>query len=70
MSFSLDLIDTKVECLQAYDFQMLERAIATQIEHNKALMLRVHAVQHQVTFDPTRDKMLYTAVVHFRVQGS
>lgn len=65
MEISLDIIKDKVECLQAYDFKELERAIEDRIGMNKALLLRVKQVQHQVTFDPLRNKMLYSAVVHF-----
>ncbi|SEP23011.1 DUF2536 family protein [Paenibacillus sp. OK076] len=65
MEISLDIIKDKVECLQAYDFRELERAIEERIGMNKALLLRVKQVQHQVTFDPLRNKMLYSAVVHF-----
>ncbi|MGE6666934.1 DUF2536 family protein [Paenibacillus xylanexedens] len=67
MEISLDMIKDKVECLQAYDFRELERAIEERIGINKALMLRVKQVQHQVTFDPFRNKMLYSAIVHFAV---
>ncbi|MEK4433805.1 MULTISPECIES: DUF2536 family protein [Paenibacillus] len=67
MEISLDMIKDKVECLQAYDFNELERAIEDRIGMNKALLLRVKQVQHQVTFDPLRNKMLYSAVVHFAV---
>ncbi|MBD8841616.1 DUF2536 family protein [Paenibacillus sp. FSL K6-4396] len=67
MEISLDMIKDKVECLQAYDFHELARVIEDRIEINKALMLRVKQVQHQVTFDPIRTKMLYSAVVHFAV---
>ncbi|WP_427179947.1 DUF2536 family protein [Paenibacillus sp. TC-CSREp1] len=68
MEISLDIMKDKVECLQAYDFQELERAIDERINVNKALLLRVKLVQHQVTFDPVRNKMLYSAVVHFAVE--
>jgi len=67
MEISLDMIKDKVECLQAYDFRELERAIEERVGMNKALLLRVKQVQHQVTFDPFRNKMLYSAVVHFAV---
>ncbi|WP_340019241.1 DUF2536 family protein [Paenibacillus sp. FSL H3-0457] len=67
MEISLDMIKDKVECLQAYDFHELARAMEERIEINKALMLRVKQVQHQVTFDPFRNKMLYSAIVHFAV---
>ncbi|OWA33984.1 hypothetical protein B9G55_16745 [Saccharibacillus sp. O16] len=65
MDIILDMIKDKVECLQAYDFRELERAIDERMEINKGLLLRVKQVQHQVTFDPVRNKMLYSAVVHF-----
>ncbi|MBR2566008.1 MAG: DUF2536 family protein [Paenibacillus sp.] len=68
MEISLDMIKDKVECLQAYNLQELERAIDERIGVNKALLLRVKQVQHQVTFDPVRNKMLYSAVVHFSVE--
>lgn len=65
MDIILDMMKDKVECLQAYDFRELERTIEERMEINKALALRVKRVQHQVTFDPVRNKMLYSAVVHF-----
>jgi hypothetical protein len=68
MEITLDIIKDKVECLQAYDFRELEQAIEERIGMNKALLLRVKHVQHQVTFDPLRNKMLYSAVVHFAAQ--
>ncbi|MCP1182172.1 DUF2536 family protein [Paenibacillus sp. 1781tsa1] len=68
MEISLDMIKDKVECLQAYDFRELERAIEERIGMNKALMLRVKQVQHQVTYHPILNKMLYSAVVHFAVE--
>jgi hypothetical protein len=68
MEITLDIIKDKVECLQAYDFRELERAIEERIGMNKALLLRVKHVQHQVTFDPLRNKMLYSAVVHFAAE--
>ncbi|HBU80505.1 MAG TPA: DUF2536 domain-containing protein [Paenibacillus sp.] len=68
MEISLDMLKDKVECLQAYDFRELERAIEERIGMNKALLLRVKQVQHQVTFDPIRNKMLYSAVVHFAAE--
>jgi hypothetical protein len=68
MEITLDIIKDKVECLHAYDFRELERAIEERIGMNKALLLRVKHVQHQVTFDPLRNKMLYSAVVHFAAE--
>ena len=68
MEISLDIIKDKVECLQAYDFKELERAIEDRIGMNKALLLRVKQVHHQVTYHPIHNKMLYSAVVHFAAE--
>jgi hypothetical protein len=68
LDFILETIETKIEFFEAYDLKTLERKIEEQINNNKALLLNVHAVQHQVTFDPNAGKMLYTASVHFRVK--
>ncbi|WP_248924678.1 YrzA family protein [Paenibacillus hamazuiensis] len=68
MGFILDKIDTKIELFEAYDLRTLERKLEEQIDNNKALQLDVHSVQHQVTFDPNAGKMLYTAVVHFKLK--
>lgn len=65
MELFLDAIDSKVELFEAYELKTLERQIEMQIENNKALLLDVKHVQHQATFDPVRNRMLYTAVVHF-----
>jgi hypothetical protein len=66
MEFLLDKIETKIEFFEAYDLITLERKIEEQINNNKALLLEVQNVQHQVTFNPNLNKMLYTALVHFK----
>jgi hypothetical protein len=66
MDFLLDSIQTKIELFQEYDLKTLEKKIEDQIQNNKALMLDVHAIQHNVVFDPNVNKMLYTAAVHFK----
>ncbi|CAG7619238.1 hypothetical protein PAESOLCIP111_02194 [Paenibacillus solanacearum] len=68
MEFILDKIDTKIEWFEAYDLKTLEKKIEERIEINKGILLDVHSVQHQTTFDPNRNKMLYTAVVHFKAK--
>lgn len=68
MDFRIELMDTKIECYEAYDIKSLEAHIEKAIEINKALMLDVQAVSHQTTFDPRSEKMLYTAIVHFRIK--
>ena len=68
MDFILDKIEAKVEFFQGYDLKALERQIEQHIDLNKALLLEVRSVQHQVTFDPNANKMLYTALVHFKLK--
>jgi len=68
MGFMLDKIEDKVEFFEAFDLKTLEKRIDEQIEMNKALLLSVHHVQHQATFHPLHNKMLYTAVVHFKAK--
>ena len=68
MDFRLDLIETKIEFFEALSLKELEAAVATQIDNNKALMLEPHSISHQTTFHPIREKMIYTAVVHFKIK--
>ncbi len=68
MEFRLDLMETKIEFFEANQLQILEQQIAKHIDMNKALMLDVHSVQHQVTFHPGTEKMIYSAVVHFKIK--
>lgn len=68
MDLVLDKIENKIEFFEAYDLHTLEKKMEEQIQNNKALLLTVHSVQHQVTFDPLRNKMLYTALVHFKAR--
>lgn len=68
MDFILDRIDNKIEFFQAYDMKTLEKQINEQIDNNKALLLDVFAIQHHIVFDPNANKMLYSAVVHFKVK--
>ncbi|WP_025851485.1 YrzA family protein [Paenibacillus ehimensis] len=68
MSFTLDKIENKIEFFEAYDAKTLEAKIDAQIENNKALLLDVFSISHQVVFDPNAGKMLYSAVVHFKAK--
>jgi hypothetical protein len=68
MDFILDRIENKIEFFQAYDMKTLERKIDEQVTNNNALMLDVYAIQHHIVFDPNAGKMLYSAVVHFKVK--
>lgn len=68
MDFTLDRIENKIELLEAPDMATLERRIAEQIDINRALLLDVHSVSHQVVYDPNRFVMLYTAMIHFKAK--
>jgi hypothetical protein len=68
MEFRLDLIETKIEFFEAYDLKTLEQKIDQQIEINKALLLDVHSISHQAVFHPLAEKLLYSAVVHFKAK--
>lgn len=68
MQFKLERIEDKVEFFEALDLKRLEKLIDEQIENNKALMLHVQSVNHQVTLDPSSGKRLYTAAVHFKAK--
>ncbi|WP_309122421.1 YrzA family protein [Paenibacillus sp.] len=66
MGFMLERIESKIEFFEAYDLATLEKKIAEQIENNRALLLDVYAISHTTTFHPLHNKMLYSAVVHFK----
>ncbi|GBG06112.1 hypothetical protein PAT3040_00615 [Paenibacillus agaridevorans] len=68
MDFKLDLLDSKVELYEADDLKSLEGQIERAIDINKALMLDVHSVSHQVVFNPRKERLLYSAVVHFKLK--
>lgn len=68
MEISLSRIENKIEFFEAQDLRTLETKINDQIENNKALMLDVFTLSHQVVFNPLTNKMHYSAVVHFKVK--
>ncbi|KOP83535.1 YrzA family protein [Cytobacillus solani] len=67
MNFQLDLIEDKIEFYEAYDLKTLEKNIQMQIENNKAILLSVHHVSHQMSLDENGRKH-YSAVVHFKAK--
>ncbi|WP_066293142.1 YrzA family protein [Bacillus sp. FJAT-29937] len=67
MNFKLDLIEDKIEFFEAHDLKSLEKKISIQIEHNKAILLQVHHVSHQMSVDEN-GKTFYSAVVHFKAK--
>lgn len=66
MSITFDLLEDKVEFFESNDLKSLEKAITRQIDTNKALMLKVHSISHQVCID-SDGRPHYTAMVHFKL---
>lgn len=65
MNIQLNLFDDKIEFYEATSLKSLEKKINEQIEHNRAIMLSVHSVSHQMYVDANGNK-LYSAVVHYK----
>jgi hypothetical protein len=65
MNFQLDFIEDKVEFFEATDLKVLEKKIEGKIEENKAILLGVHSVSHQM-YANDKGQTFYTAVVHFK----
>lgn len=65
MNFQFDMIEDKVEFFEANDLKTLERNISSQIDLNKAILLSVFSVTHQMYVDE-KGRPYYTAVVHFK----
>ncbi|WP_174730039.1 YrzA family protein [Mesobacillus harenae] len=62
---NFDLIEDKVEFFEAPQLSQLEKKINQQIEINRAILLRVHSVSHQMHVDEN-GRCYYSAVVHFK----
>jgi hypothetical protein len=67
MEFHFDSIEDKIEFFQGSDLKTLEKKINEQIDNNKALMLTVHSVSHQMQMDE-HGRPFYSAVVHFKAK--
>ncbi|WP_096201384.1 YrzA family protein [Bacillus sp. FJAT-45350] len=69
MGIQLERIHDKVEFFETANLQSLEKKINEQIDINKALLLEVHSISHQVFPNPKTGQPIYSAVVHFRAKG-
>jgi hypothetical protein len=65
MHLELDLIEDKIEFFEAGDLKSLEKKIAAQIEINKAILLSVNSVSHQMHVNEN-GQTYFSAVVHFK----
>ncbi|MGG2095339.1 YrzA family protein [Bacillus sp. S13(2024)] len=68
MSFTFEMMEDKVEFFEAASLASLEKKIHEQIDNNKALMMEVHHVSHQMIMDPESKRPYYSAVVHFKLK--
>jgi hypothetical protein len=68
MNITLDIIQDKIEFFEATDIKTLEKKINEQIEHNKAILLEVHHVSHQMHIGENGERF-YSAVVHFKAKN-
>nr|WP_295969573.1 YrzA family protein [uncultured Bacillus sp.] len=67
MEIQFDLIEDKIEFFEGYDLKNIEKKINEQINHNKALLLSVHSVSHQMHVDDN-GRPYYSSVVHFKAK--
>jgi hypothetical protein len=65
MNFQLDFIEDKVEFFEANNLKTLQKVIESQIDENRAIMLSVHSVSHQMHVNEN-GQTYFTAVVHFK----
>ncbi|WP_110926966.1 DUF2536 family protein [Bacillus massiliglaciei] len=68
MEFKLDLIEDKIEFFEADSIKALEQKVQAQVEINKAIMLQVHSIGHQMHVTDEGQRF-YSAVVHFKLRG-
>ncbi|MED4797514.1 DUF2536 family protein, partial [Priestia megaterium] len=56
MNFEFEMIEDKIEFFEAPDVKILEKQIAEKIDQNKAILLEVHSVSHQMSVDYEQGK--------------
>lgn len=67
MNIQLEMIEDKIEFFEGESLKTIEKKINEQVEVNKAILLSVHSVSHQVTL-LENGQPYYTAVVHFKMK--
>ena len=65
LQLDLDFMDDKIEFFEADNIKTLEKKIQEQIDNNKAILLEVHSVSHQMYVNEAGQRF-YSAVVHFK----
>ncbi|AST92670.1 MULTISPECIES: DUF2536 family protein [Sutcliffiella] len=67
MNLDFQLLEDKIEFFEAANIKELQKKIDEQIEHNRAILLAVHSVSHQMHVTE-EGKTFYSAVVHFKLK--
>lgn len=67
MNLQFDFIEDKVEFFEADNLNTLQKKIEAQIEINKAILLGVHSVSHQMHVNE-KGQTYFTACVHFKIK--
>lgn len=65
MNFQFELIEDKVEFFEANSLKTLQKKIESQIDENRAILLSVQSVSHQMHVNEN-GQTYFTAVVHFK----
>jgi hypothetical protein len=65
MNFQFELIEDKVEFFEANNLKTLQKKIESQIDENRAILLSVQSVSHQMHVNEN-GQTYFTAVVHFK----
>jgi hypothetical protein len=65
MNFQFELIEDKVEFFEANNLKTLQKKIESQIDENRAILLAVQSVSHQMHVNEN-GQMYFSAVVHFK----
>lgn len=65
MNFQFELIEDKVEFFEANNLKTLQKKIESQIDENRAILLSVQSVSHQMHINE-HGQTYFTAVVHFK----
>jgi len=65
VNFQLDLIEDKIEFFEANNLKTLQKKIESQVDENRAILLGVHSVSHQMHVNEN-GQTYFTAVVHFK----
>ncbi|MGG1593031.1 DUF2536 family protein [Terribacillus saccharophilus] len=63
----LEMLKDKVEFFEANDLSTLEKKINEQIQHNKAILLELHHVAHNMHVDEN-GRRFFSAVAHFKAK--